>query len=278
MRVESRPFTTRVLPGPQRARRPRSTWRAVAVPSEHGGWGLTLEPALLGLLLMWSWAGLAVAAAAVLGFLLRTPLKLALVDRRRGRSLPRTRVAWRIAALELASIVMLTTAAGVEAGWAWLVPVVAALPLFAIELWYDVRSRSRRLLPELCGAVGITAVTAAIVIIGGGRWSLAIAGAMILAGRAVASVPFVRTQIVRLRRQPTSLTGTDGFQVAGIVVALAAAAADPRVLSGAGAVVAVAAVQFLWLRRPVPPAKVLGLWQMAFGLAVVTATGAHLFD
>ena len=25
-------------------------WRAVAMPSEHGGWGLTLEPVLLGLL------------------------------------------------------------------------------------------------------------------------------------------------------------------------------------------------------------------------------------
>lgn len=38
---------------------PRSPWRSVALPSEHGGWGLTLEPGLLGLV------ALVLAAAAV---------------------------------------------------------------------------------------------------------------------------------------------------------------------------------------------------------------------
>ena len=33
-----------------RAPTERSAWRAVAMPAEHGGWGLTLEPVLLGLL------------------------------------------------------------------------------------------------------------------------------------------------------------------------------------------------------------------------------------
>lgn len=31
----------------------RSTLRAVAIPTEHGGWSLTLEPVLLGLLVAW---------------------------------------------------------------------------------------------------------------------------------------------------------------------------------------------------------------------------------
>ena len=66
--------------------RDRSLWRAVAVPSEHGGWGLTLEPVLLGLLVGFSWSGMAIGAATFLAFLVRTPLKLALVDRRRGRA------------------------------------------------------------------------------------------------------------------------------------------------------------------------------------------------
>ena len=42
----------------------RPTWRTVAVPSEHGGWGLTAEPVLLGLLLAFSWSGVAVGVAS----------------------------------------------------------------------------------------------------------------------------------------------------------------------------------------------------------------------
>ena len=66
---------------------PRAPWKAVALPAEHGGWGLTLEPCLLGVLVAPSLAGAALAAATFLAFLVRTPLKLAVVDRRRGRRL-----------------------------------------------------------------------------------------------------------------------------------------------------------------------------------------------
>ena len=44
------------LPG---TARPRALWRSVAVPTEHGGWGLTFEPVLLGLIVAPSWAGAA---------------------------------------------------------------------------------------------------------------------------------------------------------------------------------------------------------------------------
>jgi hypothetical protein len=50
----------------------RSTLRAVAVPTEHGGWSLTLEPVLLGLMVAWSWPGLSLGVAAMLAFLART--------------------------------------------------------------------------------------------------------------------------------------------------------------------------------------------------------------
>ena len=42
----------------------RSPLRAVAVPSEHGGWGLTAEPVLLGLIVAPSAAGACLGAAA----------------------------------------------------------------------------------------------------------------------------------------------------------------------------------------------------------------------
>ncbi len=63
--------------------RARSTWRAVGLPDEHGGGSLTAEPALLGLLVAPSGAGVALAAAGLIVFVAWTPLKLVLVDRRR---------------------------------------------------------------------------------------------------------------------------------------------------------------------------------------------------
>jgi hypothetical protein len=50
----------------------------VAIPSEHGGWGLTFEPVLLGLLVEPSWPGVAIGAAALTAFLVRTPLKFSI--------------------------------------------------------------------------------------------------------------------------------------------------------------------------------------------------------
>ena len=47
---------------------PRPMLRSVALPTEHGGWGLTLEPVLLGLLVAPSVAGLAIGGAAFLVF------------------------------------------------------------------------------------------------------------------------------------------------------------------------------------------------------------------
>jgi hypothetical protein len=79
----------------------QSGLRAVAMPTEHGGWSLTLEPVLLGLLVAWSWPGVALGLAAMLAFLARTPVKLVLVDRWRGRWHMRTTVAARVAGVEL---------------------------------------------------------------------------------------------------------------------------------------------------------------------------------
>jgi hypothetical protein len=250
----------------------RSPWRAVVVPSEHGGWGLTLEPALLGLLVAPSIAGAALGVAAFLAFLVRTPLKTLLVDRRRHRVLDRDRLAGRVVAAELVGIAFMAAVAFVRAGAEWCVPLLLALPLFAIELWYDARSRGRRLVPELCGAVGISAVATAIALAGDASWRLALALWIILAARAVASVPFARVQVLRLRSTPPPTTTSDIGQVAALAVAALAVMVESSVLAGAVAVAVVALVQFAWSRGPARPAKVVGFSQLGFGLAVVVAT------
>jgi len=141
----------------------RAGWRSVAIPSEHGGWGLTLEPVLLGLAVAWSGAGVALGVAAFTAFLVRTPAKLVAVDLRRKRWLDRSRLALEIAIVEVVVLVAAVGAVIVLAGWSWLVPVVVAAPLVAVEMSFEIRSRARRLLPELCGAIAVAAVSASIV-------------------------------------------------------------------------------------------------------------------
>lgn len=257
----------------------RSTWRSVAVPSEHGGWGLTAEPVVLGLLLAFSWSGVAVGAAAMLSFLARTPLKLVLVDHRRGRDLDRTAIARRVAAVEVIAIIVLGVLALVAAGPRWLVPVGVAVPLFAVELWFDARSRGRRLVPELSGAIGMGSVVAAIVVAGGGGWTLAVGSWLVLAARSLSAIPFIRTQIARLHRGSATTRSSDLFQVAALLVAATASIVEPDVVAGSSTVAVIAGLHTWWVRRlPVPPAKVLGLRQMALGflLVIITTLGVHL--
>jgi hypothetical protein len=250
----------------------RSPWRAVVIPSEHGGFALTLEPALLGLLVAPSIAGGALAVAALLAFLVRTPLKVLLVDRRRGRSLERGRFAVRVAIVELVVLGAMVAVAFARAGAEWVVPFAVALPLFGVELWFDARSRGRRMVPELCGAIGITAVVASIALAGGEGAALAVALWLVLAGRAAASVPFARVQVQRLRATPPPPTASDLAQLAGVVLAAVAVAVDDRVLAGAVAVLAVAVAQVAWSRGSARPALAVGLSQLAFGLLVVVVT------
>jgi hypothetical protein len=257
---------------------PTRQWRSVAIPREHGGWGLTLEPVLLGLLVAWSIPGLLLGIAAFGAFLLRTPLKLAAVDARRQQWRSRSTLAARIAAVESVIIVAAVVAVVVLSGWRWALPVIVAAPLVGVEAWYDVRSRSRRLVPELCGAVGISATTAAIVL--ADRDDVALAGALwlVLAARSVGSIPFVRAQIARLHRGATDGRGSDIAQLTAVAVGAVAALVDTRVLAGAVTIALIAAVQIVWSRRPIPPIKVVGFQQMALGLALVAATaiGVHL--
>jgi hypothetical protein len=169
--------------------RPRSAWRSVVIPNEHGGWGLTSEPVLLGLLIAPSVGGLALGMAAFGAFLVRTPLKLVFVDRRRHRWLDRSRLALLVAAIEIVMISVLVAIVVWRSGWRWIIPVAIAVPLVAVELWFDIRSHGRRLVPELCGALGIAAVAPAIVMADGRSGALASAVWLVLAARVLGSIP-----------------------------------------------------------------------------------------
>lgn len=253
----------------------RSPLKSVALPSEHGGWGLTAEPAILGLAVAPSVPALALAIVAFTAFLARTPLKVLLVDRHRGRSLERTGLARRVLAVEAFLATGLLVIATLTASAAFWWPMVVALPLVATELWFDMRSRSRRLVPELAGASGIAAIAAMSVLAAGHPSGEASAAWLVLVARAFTSIPHVRAQIQRRHGRTTPAGELLAADAAAIAVAAGAVLADPGATAGAVAVAGLVVVQRVTMHTDAP-VKVIGVRQTILGLAVVTATAAGL--
>ena len=251
----------------------RSLLRSVALPSEHGGWGLTAEPVLLGLIVAPSLAGLAIGVAAIASFLARTPLKLVLVDTWRHRDLPRTRLAAKVAAVEITLIGALLITASLLADLRFWIPLLIAGPLFGVELWFDMRSRGRRLAPELAGSVGIGSVGAAVILAGGGSATAAAAAWVVIAARAIASLPFVRYQLKRRKDLPRSWWEQDVAGAAGLGLAVLASVVDVLPWVATAAVAALVATQSVLARTRVSTAVVVGVQQMFFGIAVTVVAG-----
>jgi hypothetical protein len=264
--------------GNQLGAQERSTFRAVALPREHGGWGLTFEPGLLGLLLIPEVAGLCLAIAALVGFLARTPLRLVLVDQYRGRTLERTRMARRVLSGELAVFAALVIGAvELAKGQFWL-PALVAGPFVITAFWFEMRSRGRRLVPELAGAVGVCSVAAMVVLADGGGARLAVGAWLVLAARAVTSIPYVRAMIARLHGRPQSTALSAVADLAALVALVVATIVDHAFIVGGAAVVLVIALQRAGSRGVVPRPAVLGVRQLTMGFAVVAATavGVHV--
>jgi len=256
------------------------------MPAEHGGWGLTLEPGILGVLVAPSVAGLLLGVAALLAFLVRTPLRLVLIGRHRAGDRPRsavglerTHLATRVAALELAGIgVAVVATALLASDPMWWLPMAVAVPLFAVALWFDMHSLSRHLVPEIVGSIAVAGVAAMGALAGGAAWPLAIGAWLILGARILSSIPHVRAQVLRIHRQEAPATLILMGDLAALGTALVAVLLEPTLILGALAIVGLIVIQRITLTRPPRPAKILGIRQMALGFGVVgaTAVGAWL--
>jgi hypothetical protein len=200
-------------------------------------------------------------------------LKVVLVDRWRHRWLDRSRLAARIAAVELAMIGGLAAfaATGAVDRRFW-IPLAVAAPLVGVELWFDMRSRSRRLIPELAGTIGIGSVVAAIVLTGGGSALLAIGLWVVVSARAAAAIPYARTQVFRAHGREVTRWHSDAAQVAAAAAVALAWGLGAIPLAPVVAVTVIAAFNVMAVRGPVKPAVVIGLQQMAFGIGVVVVT------
>ncbi len=264
--------------GDDRAPASRSSIRSIALPVEHGGWGFTLEPVLLGMLVAYSPAAWELSVAALAVFLARRPIKLLSTDLVRRRWLHRTTIAALFAggygSLALAGLI----GALVTSDNRFLAAYAVAIPFALVALYADSRSRSRVLLAELAGSIAMGSSVTAIALADGWVWTEAFGLWLVLGARGVTTISLVRGQIRRVHNKPTGASGIYAVQVATAVVMVILAIADIVPWLSVAAIIGIGVLAYVSLVRPPVPARVVGWTQIATGLVVVllTAIGVWL--
>ena len=262
--------------------RGRARVRTVALPTEHGGWSITLEPLALGLLIAPSTAGFLLALATLCAFLARQPFKIAVADRRRGRRFPRTPVAEKFfllyGGIALASAL---AAAATADGGAFLLPLLLAAPLASVQLVYDAAGRSRALAPELAGSTGLAAVAAAIALAGGWPLPAALVLWLLLTLRAAPTILYVRARLCLLHGETARKAPALLSHVAALGLACLLALKGDAPLLAALALVVLLLRAAVGLSSPAGEgnAKRVGVGEIVYGAIYVLAVAAgYLFS
>ncbi len=253
----------------------RSTWRSVVLPTEHGAWGFLSEPILLGLLVAFSWAGIALGVAAFGVFLVQQPLKIALKDRLRGKFYPRTKLAARFAALFGALAVIGGVLALLNARQNFLAPLLIAVPLALIQVGYAARNQGRAMLPEISGAWALGASAAMIGLAGGLTEGTAFLLWLVMAVRALISIMYVRVRLRRARHESAQIGGALILHVAavlGFALLWLMGVVGAALPMGFG-VLLVRAAKGLIAPADVPT-KVIGFTEMGYGILIAIFAAA----
>lgn len=257
-----------------RGKQAKPRLKPIALPVEHGGWGFTLEPVLLGLLVAPTWAGGALGGFALSAFLTRHPLKLWLADSLARRQYPRTKYARRFALLYGgAALAALGLAMRFAREDFWM-PLVLAVPLVLVQLSLELRDQARSLVAEIAGALAMGALAPAIALAAGVDAETAYGLWLVLGGRGIAAIFYARVQVRRARGKGEQVRLAPAWLAMTLSTLVLFAAAWSNLIPWLGAIstallLPLAGITFY---RPAAPAKVVGWTQIAFGLLVVMAT------
>src|SRR3954451_10193455 len=140
--------------------RPAFKLRSIALPNEHGSWGILFEPLVLGIAVAPSISSFFIALLYVGAFLSRQPLKWYFADLKAKRERPQTSAA-RMLAFGFLSIAAIGFFGALAfAGVTAVLPLIVTAPLGAITLWFDVSGKSRRVAPEMAGVLTLASSAA----------------------------------------------------------------------------------------------------------------------
>ncbi len=232
----------------------------VFLPREHGSWFLVLEPLVLGLWLQPSWAGGALAAAALAGFFARRPFRTAFspIHSERRRLARETVVMW--SALAVAGV----AEAGVLGGWTALWPLLPAGLLGAVFLHLDLDGEARDLRAETAGSLAFALMPAACATLAGAPLAVAGTLAALAAARSVPTVLVVRATL-RHGRAERFAAVLASVGAVGLLAALASAGWLRGMAPVAATVLLARAAWLLNPRRMAWPARRIGQAEAAWG-------------
>lgn len=246
-------------------------WRSVALPVEHGGWSFLFEPVVLGLVLSPSLSGALLGLAALAGFLVRHPLRLVALDRRKGASYPRTALALRFVAAYAGLAAAFAGLALARSGPHFLSAVVLASPLALFALAFDLTGRGREATAEVAGAIALGASSTAILLAGGAGVRVAWMAWALQALRALTAILYVRARLRHEREGdvapgPVMATHAGVFALVAILAALGLA---PSLAAAAFGVLLARAAWFLLRPALHVRAQRVGVQEVLFGLVTV---------
>lgn len=253
--------------------------RSIALPIEHGSWGFLFEPLVLGIVIAPSIAAGFISVMIVGAFLLRQPLKFLIGDLRQGRHLPRTAIARRFALIYSAIAFAGLMGSLLTAPLISMLPFAVVAPLAAYLIVQDAARQTRELVPEILAATVLSATPASMIIASGGGWQLALSMSAIMLARLIPSIVYIRNRL-RLEK------GKDYAAVAPIVVHIVAIAAvgllayfdrAPLLAVAILGVLLARAVIGLSQYRHKLPAKVLGVWEVIYGVLTVAAVSVGYY-
>ena len=189
--------------------------KGIALPNEHGAWGMLFEPIVAATAIAFSISALWISLAVIAAFLIRQPLKVMLMGMVAKRSTPQAAAASKY--LYIYASIFAVAAAGTLAFAPTVryIPLIIAGPLAAVPVYYDAIGKSRNLAPELAGSVAITSSAAVIALAGGWTPAAALALWAILLVRWVPSIMYVRNRLLLEKGKPSRF---------GVPVVLAGAA------------------------------------------------------
>lgn len=249
--------------------------RSIALPAEHGGWGFLFEPIVLGLILAPTTLGILFAFAALGMFLVHQPLKITIKDYHKGRRTLRTQWAERFVVMYGGVAIISFLFVLYKAEPQFLIPLLIALPFAIVQTYYDAQNRSRHIIAETSGTIAIAAIAPALLLIGDWALDKALIIWLVVLGRNIPSILYVRVRLRLERSQEPSLVPAwlSHMVALGVIVGLIGMGYVPW---GALIAILILTTRALWgisqYRKPIKPVQV-GIGEIIFGLLYVIIIG-----
>ncbi len=255
--------------------------RSVALPAEHGGWGFLIEPIVLGLILAPTNPGILLAFAAFGMFLAHQPLKIAIKDYRKERRTLRTQWAERFALMYIGIAVVSFFFVFYISDSQFMIPLLIALPFAFVQAYFDFQNRSRHVIAEMSGTIAIAAIAPILLLLDDWAFDKAMLVWLVLLGRNIPSILYVRVRLRLERAKEPSLTPAWLSHIVALVIITGLSLAGYVPLGAIGAIMVLTG-RALWgvshYRKPVKPVQV-GVGEIIFGLLYVLIIGiAYALD